>query len=112
MVKISILYPAGARFDMGYYLDSHMPVSIRLLSAGKGYRGVSVERGLNGVEAGSAPPFVAMCHYLFDSVDDFMAAFLPHAEELQGDIRNYTDSVPIIQFSEVALYHQDRPGAS
>lgn len=103
MVKISILYPASGRFDMAYYLDTHMPRSIALLSQGKDYRGVSVERGLGSATPGSPPAFVAMCHYLFDSVDDFMAAFLPHAAELQGDMANYTDIETVIQVSEVAI---------
>lgn len=103
MIKISILYPNTGRFDMGYYLDKHMPRSIELLSKGKGYKGVSVERGLGGASPGSAPDYVAMCHYLFDTTDDFMAAFLPHAAELQGDMSNYTDIATIIQVSEVAI---------
>jgi hypothetical protein len=32
-----------------------------------------------------------------------MAAFGPHAEELQGDIANYTDIEPTIQISEVQI---------
>ncbi|MDD2914347.1 MAG: EthD family reductase [Gallionella sp.] len=103
MIKISILYPNTGKFDMDYYLNTHMPRSIELLSKGKGYRGVSVERGLGGASPGSPPDFVAMCHYLFDTADDFMAAFLPHAAELQGDMPNYTGIEPVIQFSEVAI---------
>lgn len=103
MIRISILYPAGGRFDMQYYVETHMPRSIALLSAGQGYRGVSVERGLGGAAPGAAPAFVAMCHYLFDSVEDFVAAFTPHAAELQGDMPNYTDIEPVIQFNEVAI---------
>ena len=105
MVKISILYPNSGRFDMDYYLNTHMPRSIELLSKGCGYRGVSVERGLGGASPGSSPDFVALCHYLFDTADDFMAAFLPHAAELQGDMPNYTDIEPMIQFCEVAICH-------
>lgn len=103
MIKISILYPNAGKFDMSYYLDTHMPRSINLLGAGQGYRGVSVERGLGGATPGSAPSYVALCHYLFDTAEDFMAAFLPHAAELQGDMPNYTDIEPVIQFSEVAI---------
>ncbi|HEV8194629.1 MAG TPA: EthD family reductase [Ktedonobacterales bacterium] len=105
MVKVSILYPntSDARFDMSYYITKHMPVSIEKLSAGKGFRGVSVERGLGGETPGSAPAYVAMCHYLFDSAEDFLAAFNQHAEMLQGDIPNYTDIKPIIQFSAVEI---------
>ena len=32
-----------------------------------------------------------------------MAAFMPHAAELQGDMPNYTDIETIIQLSEVAI---------
>ena len=103
MIKISILYPNSGRFDMDYYLNKHMPRSIELLSEGKGYRGVSVERGLGGASPGSPPSYVAMCHYLFDTADYFMEAFLPHAAELQGDMPNYTDIETIIQLSEVAI---------
>ncbi|MBU1426657.1 MAG: EthD family reductase [Gammaproteobacteria bacterium] len=103
MIKISILYPNSGRFDMDYYLNKHMPRSIDLLGKGKGYRGVSVERGLGGATPGSPPAHVAMCHYLFDTAEDFMAAFLPYAAELQGDMPNYTDIAPIIQVSEVAI---------
>lgn len=103
MVKISILYPNSGPFDMDYYLNTHMPRSIELLGKGGGYRSVSVERGLGGSAPGSPPPFVAMCHYVFDSAEDFMAAFLPHAAELQGDIPNYTSIEPVIQFSEIAI---------
>jgi uncharacterized protein (TIGR02118 family) len=103
MIKISILYPNTGRFDMDYYIDKHMPRSIELLSKGNGYRGVSVERGLGGATPGSAPAYVAMCHYLFDTADDFMVAFMPHAAELQGDMPNYTDIATTIQVSEVAI---------
>ena len=103
MVKISILYSNSGRFDMDYYINKHMPRSIELLSRGKGYRGVSVERGMGGASPGSTPSYVAMCHYLFDTADDFMAAFLPHAAELQGDMPNYTDIATVIQVSEVVI---------
>jgi uncharacterized protein (TIGR02118 family) len=81
----------------------HMPLSIRLLSAHHGFQGASVERGLNGTTPGSPPAFVAMCHFLFTSAEDFPAAFLPHAEVLQGDMPNYTDIGPVIQFNELLV---------
>ena len=62
-----------------------------------------MERGLGGAASGFAPSYVAMCHYLFDTADDFMTAFMPHAAELQGDMPNYTDITTIIQVSEVAI---------
>lgn len=108
MTKISILYPnhEGSRFDMRYYLDKHMPLSIELLSAHSGFKGVSVERGLGGAEPGSKAPYIAMCHFLFESMEDFTAAFTPYAATLQGDIPNYTDVQPVIQLNEVLISRQ------
>jgi uncharacterized protein (TIGR02118 family) len=105
MVKISILYPnqKGSRFDMNYYLNTHMPMSIERLGAAKGFRGVSVERGLSGIVPDSEPTYIAMGHFLFDSVEDFLSAFTPHATILQGDMPNYTDVEPTIQVNEVAI---------
>ena len=105
MIKISILYPNNkdSRFNMRYYIDTHMPLSIGLLSTHSGFRGVSVERGLGGAMPGTDAAYIAMCHYLFNSTEDFMAAFTPHASVLQGDMSNYTDIEPIIQVSEVLI---------
>ena len=105
MIKISILYPSteNGRFDMGYYVETHMPLSIKLLSEHPGYKGVSVERGLAGAIPGVEPTYVAMCHFLFESVEAFQAAFAPHAAALQGDMPNYTDIAPVIQVSEVLI---------
>jgi len=104
MTKISILYPehAGARFDFSYYIGNHMPMSIGRLSAHPGFRGVSVERGLSSLP-GTQSVYAAMCHFLFTSLEDFLAAFEPHAALLQGDIVNYTDIQPLIQVSEVLI---------
>lgn len=105
MIKISILYPnkEGSRFDMDYYIEKHMPVSIDLLGAHPGFKGVSVERGIGGAVPGTDAAFVAMCHFLFNSADEFLEAFMPHAPTLQGDMANYTDIEPIIQVNEVLI---------
>lgn len=105
MVRISILYPnnKGARFDFSYYVETHMPMSINLLSAHPGFKGVSVERGLGGAVPGSEPTYIAMCHFLFASIEDFLAAFMPNAPVLQGDMPNYTDIEPVIQFNQVLI---------
>jgi len=105
MIKISILYPneKAARFDVQYYTDTHMPLSIKLLSAHPGFRGVSVEHGLGGALPGTEAAYIAMCHFLFDSFENFMAAFMPHAQVLQGDMKNYTNIEPVIQVSQVLI---------
>ena len=79
-----------------------MPSSIDLLSVHPGFRGVSVERGIS---VGPFPeaPYIAVCNYLFESFDDFIAAVTPHMAQLRADISNYTDIEPVIQISEVVV---------
>lgn len=103
MIKISIHYPSqeGGIFDLDYYFNIHMPLSIRLL--GKALKGVSVERGLSGSISDSPAPYVALCHMLFDSPQAYYEAITPYARVLQGDIPNYTNIEPIIQISEVRI---------
>ena len=93
----------GYRFDFDYYLHRHMPRSIELLANAKGFKGVSVERGVELQDPKIESTFVAMCHYYFETLEDFMAAFMPHAAELQGDIVNYTNLEPTIQINEVVI---------
>ena len=45
-----------------------------------------------------------MCHFMFDSIEDFLAAFMPNAEVLQGGMKNHTDIEPVIQFNEILIY--------
>lgn len=103
MIKVSILYPnrPGSRFDVDYYLDTHMPMSIDLL--GPAMKEISVEIGLAGGEPGTPPPYVATCHFVCETVDAFLGAFLPHAARLQSDMANYTDIEPMIQIGEIRI---------
>jgi len=104
-MKVSILYPNSkdSRFDIDYYVSKHMPLAIKLLGAHPGYKGVSVERGLSGGSPGTDAAYVAMCHFLLDSAEEFEAAFAPNADALTGDIPNYTNVQPVIQVSEVVI---------
>jgi len=103
MIKLNIFYPnkEGSRFDLDYYLHTHMPMAIERL--GPGLRGVSVEHGVSGVQPGTTSTYIVICNFTFDSPEAFLAAFMPHAQVLQGDIVNYTDVEPIMQFSEIKL---------
>ena len=105
MFNISSIYPKqeGGTFDFDYYLNTHMPMSIELLSGAPGYRGVSVETGIDVEAAQLISGYFAMCHYYFDTLEAFLAAFTPHAERLQGDIANYTNVEPKIQVNEVRI---------
>lgn len=103
MVQLNILYPKkeNARFDWDYYLNIHMPLSIKL--HGEALKGVSIAKGVDtGIETVPVS-YTAITNMLFESVDTFVEAFIPHAAILQGDIKNYSDVEPVIQFSEVVI---------
>jgi uncharacterized protein (TIGR02118 family) len=101
MIKVSVMYPSkpGARFDHVYYRDNHM--SLMKARLGAACLSYTVDKGLAGGAPGEPPPYVGMCHIYFESVESFQGAFGPHAQEIMGDIPNYTDLSPVIQISEV-----------
>lgn len=103
MISVCVLYPRteSSRFDMDYYLNKHMPMASKVL--GSALTGVTVEAGIAGTEPGSPPANAVVCRLLFDSTETFLAAFGPHAAQLQGDIPNYTDIAPVIQINEVKM---------
>jgi uncharacterized protein (TIGR02118 family) len=101
MIKVSVLYPnqPGARFDTAYYFAKHMPMVASKLGASA--KVTAVDQGVAGGAPGSAPAFVMMAHFTFDSIGAFQAAFGPHAAAIMADIPNYTSIEPTIQISEV-----------
>jgi uncharacterized protein (TIGR02118 family) len=101
MIKVSVLYPSkpNSRFDVDYYLTVHMPMSVRLLGAA--VKETSIEIGIGGGAPNEPAPYAAIVGFISDSVEAFMAAFMPVIGQLQGDIPNYTDIEPVIQISEI-----------
>jgi uncharacterized protein (TIGR02118 family) len=103
MIKVSVFYPntEGAKFDMVYYCQRHMPMVQQKLGAA--CKQIAVEQGSSGAAPGSRPAYIAMGHLYLESVEAFQAAFTPHAAEIMADIPNYTDIQPIIQISQVKM---------
>src|SRR5258706_16197878 len=102
MIKLSIFYPNAEekKFDKDYYINIHMPMSIKL--QGSAVRRVDVDFGISGLP-GTKAPYIAICHFVYDSFEAFESAFVPHAHVLMKDIAYYTDIDTIIQFSEVKI---------
>ena len=101
MITVTVLYPneTNASFDNDYYMDKHLPmVRERLAPA---LESVKVEFGISGGAPDTPAPFVALGHLQFTSLDDFSAAFAPHAEEILADVPNYTSIAPVFQISQV-----------
>jgi uncharacterized protein (TIGR02118 family) len=103
MIRVSVFYPHDERkkFDMDYYCNNHMPMVQQRLGAA--CKDASVDQGLSGGQPGSRAVYAAIGHLLFDSLEDFQAAFAPHAAAIMGDVSNYTDIEPIIQISDVKM---------
>jgi uncharacterized protein (TIGR02118 family) len=103
MIKVSVMYPntPGTRFDHDYYRDKHMPlVKARM---GADLQRYTVDKGLAGGAPDTSATYVAAGHLFCASVEAFQHGFGPHAQEIMGDIPNYTDIQPVIQISEVVV---------
>ena len=103
MIKVSVLYPneAGKSFDMDYYCTRH--IALVLERVGAACKKVAIEQGLSGATPDAPAAFIAMGHMYYDSLEEFQAAFGPHAAEIMGDIPNYTEIQPLVQISEVKV---------
>ncbi|CAN5268706.1 hypothetical protein BH11BAC6_BH11BAC6_10860 [soil metagenome] len=103
MIKITILYPnkENGRFDMDYYINKHMPMSIEKF--GPALKKVIIETGINAGVPGSQPPYIAICSLFFESQEAFETAFTPIMPALTADMPNYTDIDIIFQISEVKI---------
>jgi uncharacterized protein (TIGR02118 family) len=95
------MYPTtpGAKFDMDYYLEKHMP----LVGARCKPLGMSEAKVLRGAGApgGGAAAYSVIALLTFDSVEQFQGAMEKHGTEILGDIPNYTSVQPVIQISDV-----------
>ena len=102
MIRVNVMYPKqdGGSFDYDYYLDTHMPL------VGERWSGVvrsmEVYRGLSGA-GGADAPYVTIASLKFDNVEAFQEALEADAEEIMGDIPNFTNINPIVQIEEQLL---------
>jgi uncharacterized protein (TIGR02118 family) len=87
----------GKKFDLDYYVRTHMPMAGRLLKPLR----YEVDKGIAGGAPGSAAPFVASCHFYFNTLADFQKSMSAHGQELIADVPNYTNIQPEIQMSEI-----------
>ena len=103
MIKVSVFYPntEGSRFDLDYYVNSHMPMV--QAEVGSALKGMGIDAGIAGGAPGQPAPYSAVGHLVFESVEAFQGAFGPKAGTIMADIPNYTDVSPVIQISEIKL---------
>lgn len=104
MIKVTVTYPniPGSRFDADYYVKVHMPMAAKLL--GHAVKSITAEIGISGANPGESPANAAVAGFTCESVDAFMQAFMPVADQLGADIPNYTDIEPVIQISNLTEF--------
>jgi uncharacterized protein (TIGR02118 family) len=101
MIKVSVVYPneEGSSFDIGYYVDQHVPLCQKLL--GPALLKVEIDEGISGAAPDSRPPFVAAVHMYFASTASFYDSFGPHAKAIRADVPNYTNIKPVTQIAKL-----------
>jgi uncharacterized protein (TIGR02118 family) len=101
MIMVSVMYPAsdGAKFDMDYYLKTHIPMA-RARWTSCGLQDVKVLRGI-GAAGGAAASYSVIALLSFGSAQEFQTAVEQHGKEIIGDIPNFTNLQPIIQINDV-----------
>jgi len=57
--------------------------------------------------AGTDPSYVAKCDFVCTSLEAYLEARSLHAQEIIGDIANYTDIQPVLQISEMVVEHSE-----
>ncbi len=102
MIKVSVLFPRkeGAKFNMKYYAESHLPLVRGKL--GDACKGIVIDRGVRGGAPNAPAPFLVIANLLFDDGEAFQSAFRPHAQEIMADIPNFSNVQPVIQVSEMS----------
>ena len=102
-IKVSVFYPNGKdkTFDMDYYIGKHVPLVLALM--GNDAKLGALERGLHGETFETSAPYLMMAHLYFNSLESFKSVFLANEAEIRKDMPNFTNSIPIIQVSEVIV---------
>jgi uncharacterized protein (TIGR02118 family) len=94
MIRVSVLYSQGGKFDFDYYLNKHMKLVHKLLDP-FGLIRTEVDKGI-----GTAP-FAAIGHLFFRTIEDMQKGLQAHDPELAADLVNFSDVKPEFQISEI-----------
>ncbi|HKM64027.1 MAG TPA: EthD family reductase [Acidisphaera sp.] len=97
MFVVTVMYPAGPKFDLDYYVKTHTPL-VHDRMGPMGLKSVEILKGV-GAPAGAAT-YQITCILSFASAESFQAAIGAHGAEIIGDIKNFTEAQPVMQFNE------------
>lgn len=101
MFNVSVLYPAGdgKTFDMVYYTSTHRALLHEVF--GPALKSFEVNKGLSGPFPGSEPPFLAIGHLRFETVEEFISIMMSSGTKILEDLPNFTNASPTVQISEI-----------
>jgi len=95
MYVVLVMYPnqEGAKFDVDYYIETHMPLVEKCL---KPYGLVSWEvlHGQSGT-SGTEAPYLCVGVLRFDDPEGYDKGVKATGEQLRGDIPNFTNVRPV-----------------
>jgi uncharacterized protein (TIGR02118 family) len=96
-MSLIVLYPnhAGARFDLRYYRDTHIPLAMKVMKADS----VMLTEGVPTGD--TAAPYVMIAHFQFASPEALKAGREnPRMAELRADIPKFTDIKPTVMLGK------------
>ena len=97
VMSLYVLYPSheGARFDIGYYRATHIPLAMKVMGA----TGVTL---IEGVPMGSAAaPYAMIAHFRFASPEALQTALAnPAMAEVRADVARFTDIRPTVMLGK------------
>ena len=115
MIVVSVTYPAasGTHFDLEYYRTKHVPLVQSLwgpcgLTAAEYMHGTGAPPpphrphavARTGAPGGGTAAYFLVALLSFETKDAFENAGKQHGREIMGDVRNFTDVKPVVQFNE------------
>ena len=99
-ITVTVSYPntPGSKFDMVYYLDTHL----ELVGKCWGEKLISARaiKGIATPDPSTPPPYQVVAILQVESLDVLNDVLNEHGAEILGDIPNFTDVEPVIQISE------------
>jgi len=101
MYTVLVMYPnqEGAKFNVDYYLETHMPLVEKQLKP-HGLVSWEVLHGLSGT-AGTAAPYLCVGMMRFKTPEGYDKGVQAVGELLRGDIPNFTNVRPVRLLTKV-----------
>lgn len=95
MATVTVVYPSGGKFDMDYYMSTHMPL------VEKHWKSYGL-KSWKVLKFGDDKPYSVQATLEWGSMADFeKAASGPEVSTVMGDIPNFSDKEPVLLPGEI-----------